>query len=71
MSDLMAQNCFDEILWYLHLTDDSNLNGNYKLAKAKPLYNLLKKKLLQAFQLDEHFCVDEKMLSYYGRRAAK
>ena len=34
VSDLMAQNGFDEILRYLHLAGNSNLNENEKLAKV-------------------------------------
>ena len=34
VSDLIAQNGFDEILRYLHLAGNSNLNENEKLAKV-------------------------------------
>lgn len=71
VSDLMAQNGFDEILRYLHLAGNSNLNENEKLAKVFDHSTICWILFVQAFQLDEQLCVDEFTLPYYGRHSAK
>ena len=51
VSDWMAQNCFDKILWYFLLVDNFNLDENGSVSKVTPSYDLFKKKFAEAFQL--------------------
>ena len=67
----MSQNQFDEVLRYLYLTDNYNLQEKDKLAKVRPLHDKMNKKFLQAFQMEEELYVNKLMIPYYGKDSAK
>ena len=55
VSDLMAQNRFDQILGCLCLDDNSNLAENGKLSKLRLLHDLEKKRFLKHSNLMNNF----------------
>ena len=67
----MSRNQFDEVLRYLHLADNCNYQENDKRAKVRPIYDMMSKKFLQPFQMEEQPCVGESVIPYYGKYSAK
>lgn len=45
----MRRNRFEEILRYFHVADNSNLVAGDKMAKVRPLFDMLNKKFLQSY----------------------
>ena len=69
---VMARNCFFQILRYLHVSDDVNvvpvgMPGHDKLHKIKPLSSLLFPKFECTYELHKNICVDECMIPWRGR----
>ena len=54
----MSQNRFFEFKSYLHAADNQSL-GDTRMAKVKPLYNLLNEKLSMFVVFQEDLSVDE------------
>src|SRR6218665_3051166 len=71
VSSIMSLNRFEEIIRYLHFADNLSLPVGDKLAKVRPLYNMMNKRFLQYFPVEQHLDVDESMIPYYGRHSAK
>ena len=68
--ETMSRNKFLLIKRYLHAADNLNL-GQSKMAKVKPLYDLLNKKLQMFGILHHKLSIDESMVPYYGRHSCK
>ncbi|XP_066969104.1 piggyBac transposable element-derived protein 3-like [Macrobrachium rosenbergii] len=66
----MSRNRFQEIKKFLHCADNANL-GNEKMAKVKPLYDLLNENIRQFGIPHEILSIDESMTPYYGRHSCK
>jgi len=71
VAQAMRRNRFDTIKHYLHCSDNSQLTPGDKFAKVRPLMSMLNERFLNVAQLEEHLCVDESMVPYYGRHGAK
>ncbi|KRZ47834.1 PiggyBac transposable element-derived protein 3 [Trichinella nativa] len=67
----MARNRFMEIKKYLHLTDYQKLVKGDKMSKVTPLYKLLNSSLVTHSMFHEKLSVDESIVPYFGRHAAK
>lgn len=67
----MSRNRFQEIKQFLHLTDNSNLDFSYKMAKIRPLSQILCKKFCQFGYMHQKLSVDESMVRYFGSHSAK
>jgi len=67
----MSLNPFEEIIRYLHFADNLSLPAGDKLASVRPLYNMMNKRFLQYFPVEQHLDVDESTIPYYGRHSAK
>ncbi|KRZ83679.1 PiggyBac transposable element-derived protein 3 [Trichinella sp. T8] len=67
----MARNRFMEIKKYLHLADNQKLVKGDKMSKVTPLYKLLNSSLVKHGMFHEKLRVDESIVPYYGRHAAK
>ena len=67
----MSVNKFEEILRYLHLTDNLTMNPDDKFVKVRPLFNMLNDNYVQYCMEEENLNVDESMAPYYGRHGAK
>ena len=71
MSRAMSRNRFEKILSALHCSDNYNLDSEDKMAKVRPLYNLINKRCLKYSSDFSSICVDKWMLPYYGRHSSK
>lgn len=67
----MRRNRFEEIFRYLHVADNSNLQPNDKMAKVRPLFDMLNEKFLQYAIIEKDISIDESMIPYYGRHGCK
>ena len=67
----MSRDRFEEILRFLHFTDNQTLNKEDKMAKLRPLMNHLNKKFAMAYPMDQHLALDEAMIEYFGRHGCK
>ncbi|CAK1601936.1 unnamed protein product [Parnassius mnemosyne] len=67
----MRRNRFEEILRYFHVADNSNLAPGDKMAKVRPLFDMLNKKFLQYAVIEKDISIDESMIPYYGRHRCK
>ena len=71
VADLLPRNHFEEILRYSHLADDAKPTAGDKLAKVRPFFNLKIQRFLNVFQFVEQLCVDESIISYFGKHSTK
>lgn len=67
----MRRNRFEEIFRYLHVADNQNLRPNDKMAKVRPLFDLLNEKFLTYAPIEKDISIDESMIPYYGRHGCK
>nr|CAH7751988.1 unnamed protein product [Callosobruchus chinensis] len=63
----MSRNRFRHIMQNIHCCDNQNLNQEDRFSKIRPLIDILNNKFLDLAPLEEHHCVDESMIPYYGR----
>ena len=66
----MSRNRFFEIKVVLHAANNQHLS-DCRMAKVKPLYDILNKKLRRFGVVHEDLSVDESMVPYYGRHSCK
>ena len=69
--ETMSRNRFDEIKSCFHAADNNSLAPDTRMAKVKPLYDLVNEKLLQFDVVHESLSIDEAMVPYYGRHSCK
>ena len=67
----MPRNRFEEILRYLHVSDNENLPENDRFGKVRHFMSMLNEKWLAHFPDDTDLCVDESMIPYFGKHGAK
>ncbi len=67
----MSRNEFRTLKQYLHFADNRDLDAQDKMAKVRPLLDVLNKKLLQFGVFTESIVVDEQMVPYYGGHPSK
>ena len=67
----MSRQRFEEILSSLHLANNNQLDSGDKYAKVRPLLDALGEKFIKYFPIQQHLCVDESMVPYYGRHSGK
>ena len=67
----MSRNRFAEIKSFLHAADNNALQEDTRMAKVKPLYNILNEKLVQFGVVHDSLSVDESMVPYFGRHSCK
>ena len=71
VSGAMTRNRFDEIMQFVHVADNENLPANDRMAKVRPLFNLMNENFVKHFPATQHLSIDESMVPYYGRHSAK
>jgi DNA excision repair protein ERCC-6 len=71
ISRAMTRNRFEELLRYLHCSDNEDLDSNDKTAKVRPLIRIMNEKFLTYFPKCTDLSIDESMLPYYGRHSMK
>lgn len=67
----MRRNRFEMILKYIHFNDNSKLPQEDRLYKLRPLIDTLNENFRKHGGFDEHICIDESMVPYYGKHYAK
>jgi len=67
----LSLNRFEEILRYLHLADNTELDPNDKIAKIRPLFDHLNKQYLKYWPVEADLDIDESMVPYYGHHSSK
>ena len=71
VSCLFTRNRFLDVLQYLHLADNNNLNPSDKFSKVNPLFKMINESCLQNFVPEKNVSIDESMVPYYGRHGCK
>ena len=61
----VQQNQFVDVIRYLHLDDNINLDVSGTFAKVKPLFNMLNGNCLKNFILERNISIDEYYVPYY------
>ncbi|KAJ4426938.1 hypothetical protein ANN_26737 [Periplaneta americana] len=67
MSEFMRRNRFDELLRFLHLTNNDGLDGPDSLCKVRQLFYILNASFKQVSP-GKCASIDESMFPYYGRQ---
>ena len=70
-ASLSTRNRFLDVLQYLHLADNNNLNPSDKFSKVNPLFKMINESCLQNFTPEKNVSIDESMVRYYGRHGCK
>ena len=71
ISSAMARNRFEEIMQYLHVTNNASLVAADKMAKIRPLFSAINERFLMYQPREQSICVDESMIPHYGRHGCK
>jgi hypothetical protein len=71
ISTAMSRNRFEEILQYVHLSDNTKLAPGDKFAKLRPLIVKLNEQFLLYNPVEKHLSIDESMVPYFGRHSCK
>ena len=71
VASLFTRNRFLDVLQYLHLADNNNLNPSDKFSKVNPLFKMINESCLQNFIPEKDVSIDESMVPYYGRHGCK
>ena len=71
VASLFTRNRFLDVLQYLHLADNNNLNPSDKFSKANPFFKMINESCLQNFIPEKNVSIDESMVRYYGRHGCK
>ena len=69
--ETMSRNRFAEIKPFLHAADNNALQEDTRMAKLKPLYNILNEKLVQFGIVHDSLSVDKSMVPYFGCHSCK
>ena len=67
----MSRNKFDELMRYLHVSDNLHLDSADRFAKIRPLFTLLNERCLLFCPPEQYLSIDETMVPYFGRHTAK
>ena len=67
----ITRNTLEEIKRYLHLADNNNLDPTDKLAKVRPMFDVLNQIIRQFGLFSPKLSIDEQMVPYTGRHSAK
>ena len=68
---LFTKNRLLNVLRYLHLADNNNLNPSDKFSKVNPLLRMMNESCSENFIPEKSISIDESMLPYCGRHGCK
>ena len=71
VASLFTRNRFLNVLQYLHLADNNNLNTGDKFCKVNPLLRMMNESCLENFVSEKNISIDESMVPYYGCHGCK
>lgn len=70
VADNVRRNRFEEFLRFLHLTDNSLLDGTDRLAKVRPIFSHMNN-ILKSVPVGSCCSIDESIIPYFGRHSGK
>ena len=71
VTKLMSRNKFRDILKYVHVADNSNIDTDDRFFKVCEFLEIIRKKCLQYYMGQNTLSVDETMVPYFGRHSLK
>ena len=71
VASLFTRNRFLDVLQYLHLADNNNLNPSDKFSRVNRLFKMINESCLQTFTTEKNVSIDESMVPYYGSHGCK
>ena len=71
VSSMMSLNRFKEILRYLHFANNLNLPLGDKMAKVRPLFDMMNERYMKFRPVEQDLNVDQSMIPFFGRHSAK
>lgn len=71
VSNAMSRNRFEEILRFIHCADNDTLDLSDRMAKLRPVMDLLNKRFSDGYPMDCSIDLDEAMIEYFGRHGCK
>ena len=71
VTSLFTRNRFLDVLQYIDLADNNNLDANDKFAKLQPFFKILNKNCLKNFIPERNAGIEESVVPYYGRHGCK
>lgn len=71
VSKAMTRDRFEEMMRYMHISDNNRLDLDDKFSKVRPLLAMLNERFLLYFLKEKNLSIDESMIPYYGRHGAK
>ena len=71
VSNSMRRNRFEILKAHAHFSDNTKLTKDDIFTKTRPLVTMLNERFLQYAILDERLCVDESVITYFGRHGPK
>lgn len=71
VSNAMRRNRFEEIMKYLHFSDNNELDKEDKYTKLRNIMSMINERCLNFFPVQQGLDVDETMIPYYGRHPGK
>jgi len=71
VSSIMSLNRFEEILRYLHFSDNLSYHPVIRWQKVKPLFDMMNERYMKFWPVEQDLNVDESMIPYFGRHSAK
>lgn len=71
VGNAMRRNRFEQILRFLHCSDNTQMDPRNKMWKIQPLVDKVKKKCSENFVPEQNLSYDESMVKYYGRHSCK
>ncbi|RVE42918.1 hypothetical protein evm_012446 [Chilo suppressalis] len=67
----MRRDRFIQIMRFIHAADNNNLDKKDKMAKLRPMMNILKQKFLNHIPIEQNLNYDESMIEYFGKHGCK
>jgi len=67
----MSVNRCEELMRYLHVSDNLNLPTGDKMGKVRPLMTMLNERFQLFWPVENELSIDESMVPYYGRHSTK
>jgi len=71
VAESMSRNRFDDLMRFLRVSDNANLDSADRCTKVRPLYTMLNERCLQFYQSQQQLSIDESMVPYFGRQPSK
>jgi len=71
VAESMSRNRFDDLMRFLHVSDNANLDSADRFTKVRPLYTMLNERCLQFYPYEQQLSIDESMVPYFGIHPSK